>query len=73
MVIPKMDSHLLKEVRKKKQKGFSAWGFVELVGMGVGVTNLPLGLVMIVGATLAESFEHSRKLSDTRMSDGWMA
>lgn len=64
--------NLVKAVEDSSIEGFSGWRFLELAGYGVGAANLPLGLVMVIGATVAESLAHSRKLSETKMPDTWI-
>lgn len=65
-------SDLIKKVEEASKERFSAWRFVELAGFGVGVANLPLGIAMIIGSTVAEVLSHKRQLSETKMSDEWL-
>lgn len=50
----------------------AGWAFLEVLGYGVGVANLPLGIALVVGASLADTITHNRKRSKTPMPDDWL-
>ena len=52
--------------------GDASWKFLEVLGYGVGVANLPVGLALVVGSMLAESASRHQRRSETPMPDSWL-
>lgn len=52
--------------------GDASWKFLEVLGYGVGVANLPVGLALVVGSMLAESASKHQRRSETPMPDSWL-
>ncbi|TBW57381.1 hypothetical protein EZI54_06910 [Marinobacter halodurans] len=59
-------------ISKHNPNTSTAWGFLELLGIGVGAANLPLGLMMIVGSYVAQAVTYKQRQSEVVMPDSWL-
>lgn len=63
---------LTKTINKESSRGGEGWGFLELLGIGVGAANLPLGALLIVGSYVGAAASSSKHKSETVMPDDWL-
>lgn len=65
-------SRLERQAQSEDPGAQARWGFLEMIGYGVCVANLPVGLVLVVGSYVASAVNHGQRKSETPMPDSWL-